>query len=209
MPSRELIQPCQGLAPGRLCSLVVGLVIALGTATRTPADDCHGIPEGSSGYHTTSLPCDWENHKPNEFWYDYYFHNPGYRQDHYYHHPGTPACVYLTSTCGPGAATALLSAPVTVPLGLALGVNYPNPFNPATIIPFSVPVDAGEVELTVYNVSGQLVRHVWSGPLPAGEHRLAWDGRDALGRPAAAGVYLYQLQVGERRSGIRKMIKLQ
>ena len=170
-PSRGLFQPRQGLAPGWLSTLAAGLAIVLGTADRTPADDCHGIAEGSSGSHTTSLPCDWKNHKPDEFWYDHYFHNPGYRRDHYYHHPGTPRCV------------------------------------PATIIPFSVPVEAGHVDLTVYNISGQPVRHVWTGPLPAGEHRLAWDGRDAQGQPAAAGVYLYQLQVGDRRR-IRKMIKL-
>ncbi len=206
-PSRELIQPHQGLSPWWLSTLGAGLAILLGTATRTPADDCHGIAEGSSGSHTTSLPCDWKNHKPDEFWYDHYFHNPGYRRDHYYHHPGTPRCVYLFSTCGPGAATAVSAEPLAIPPVLALGANYPNPFNPATIIPFSVPVEAGHVDLTVYNISGQPVRHVWTGPLPAGEHRLAWDGRDAQGQLVAAGVYLYQLQVGDRRR-IRKMIKL-
>ena len=106
------------------------------------------------------------------------------------------------------------SSPVTVvasetavPSTFALGANYPNPFNPATTIPLSVPADAEDVELAIYNVLGQPVRQVWAGPLAAGEHRLGWDGRDALGQPVAAGVYLYRLQVGEQ-TRVRKMVKL-
>ena len=96
----------------------------------------------------------------------------------------------------------------TTPSTFALGANYPNPFNPATIIPFAVPAEAGDVDLTIYNVLGQPVRHVWNGPLAAGEYRLVWDGRDAQGQPVAAGVYLYQLQVGDQTL-IRKMVKLE
>ena len=91
---------------------------------------------------------------------------------------------------------------------MALGANYPNPFNPATIIPFAVPAEAGEVDLTIYNVLGQPVRHLWNGLLAVGEYRLIWDGRDEQGQPVAAGVYLYQLQMGEQ-TRIRKMVKLE
>ena len=106
------------------------------------------------------------------------------------------------------------SSPVTavasetaVPSTFALGANYPNPFNPATTIPLSVPADAEDVELAIYNVLGQPVRQVWASPLAAGEHRLGWDGRDGQGQPVAAGVYLYRLQVGEQ-TRVRKMVKL-
>ena len=105
-------------------------------------------------------------------------------------------------------------APVTAvvaeavqPWAFSLGANYPNPFNPATTIPLAVPTGAGDVELAIYNVLGQPVRQVWNGALAAGEHRLGWDGRDELGQPVAAGVYLYRLQVGEQ-TRIRKMVKL-
>ena len=67
---------------------------------------------------------------------------------------------------------------------------------------------AGDVDLTIYNVLGQSVRQVWTGPLAAGEHRLAWDGRDGQGQPVAAGVYLYRVQVGEQ-TRFRKMVKLE
>ena len=105
-------------------------------------------------------------------------------------------------------ATAIAAETMATPTAFALGANYPNPFNPATTIPVSVAADAGDVDLTVYNVLGQPVRQVWNGPLVAGEYRLAWDGRDGQGHPVAAGVYLVQLQVGDQ-TRIRKMVKLE
>ena len=152
----------------------------------------------------TSLPCDWEDYLPVEYWRDHYFHR---RQDHYYHHPGTPGCVYVHSTCGPGAATAIAEA-ATGPATLALGASYPNPFNSATTIPLSVMAGGVDVSLTVYNISGQPVRHLWSGPLAAGEHRLGWDGRDRHGQPVAAGVYVVRLRQGMEMR-IRKMVKIE
>ena len=103
--------------------------------------------------------------------------------------------------------TAVASELATMPTAFALGANYPNPFNPTTTIPLTVPADAEDVDVSIYNVLGQPVRQVWTGPLAAGEHRLGWDGRDELGQAVAAGVYLYRLQVGEQ-TRLRKMVKL-
>ena len=105
-------------------------------------------------------------------------------------------------------ATAVAAETATTPSAFALGANYPNPFNPTTTIPLAVPAGARNVDLTIYNVLGQPMRQVWNGPLAAGEHRLAWDGRDAQGQSVAAGVYLYRLQVGDQ-TRIRKMVKLE
>ncbi len=105
-------------------------------------------------------------------------------------------------------ATAIAAETTSTPSAFVLGANYPNPFNPATTIPLALPADAGEMALTIYNVLGQPVRHVWAGSLAAGEHRLAWDGRDAEGQPVAAGVYWYRLQVGDQ-TRTRKMIKIE
>ena len=104
-------------------------------------------------------------------------------------------------------ATAVASETAVMPTAFALGANYPNPFNPATIIPLAVPDRAKNVDLTIYNVLGQPMRRVWAGALAAGEHRLTWDGRDAQGHPVAAGVYVYRVQVDEQ-SSTRKMVKL-
>ena len=107
-----------------------------------------------------------------------------------------------------GTSATAVASETTTPTTFALGANYPNPFNPATTIPLAVPAGAKNVTLTIYNVLGQPLRQVWNGPLPAGEHELTWDGRDAQGRPAATGVYVYRLQVdGQTRT--RKMVKLE
>ena len=104
--------------------------------------------------------------------------------------------------------TAVASEMATTPTAFTLGANYPNPFNPATTIPLAVPAGAKNVDLTIYNVLGQPMRQVWTGPLPVGEYELTWDGRDAHGHPVAAGVYVYRLQVDEQTRS-RKMVKLE
>ena len=105
----------------------------------------------------------------------------------------------------PPTAVAVESA---TPSDFILGANYPNPFNPATTIPLSVPDGAEAVDVAIYNLLGQLVRQVWSGPLAAGEHRLTWDGRDGQGQLVSSGAYLYQVRVGEQLR-TRKMVKLE
>ena len=107
-----------------------------------------------------------------------------------------------------GTPATAVAAETATPTTFTLGANYPNPFNPTTTIPLAVPAGAKNVDLTIYNVLGQPLRRVWTGPLSAGEHRLTWDGRDAQGRPVAAGVYVYRLQVDDQTHA-RKMVKLE
>ena len=121
---------------------------------------------------------------------------------------GGPGGAFVFLNQGISAATAIAAETVPTPSAFVLGANYPNPFNPATTIPFAVPAEAGDVDLTIYNVLGQSVRQVWNGPLAAGEHRLTWDGRDAQGQSVAAGVYLVRLHQGDQ-TRIRKMVKLE
>ena len=107
-----------------------------------------------------------------------------------------------------GTPATAVAAETATPTTFTLGANYPNPFNPTTTIPLAVPAGAKNVDLTIYNVLGQPLRRVWTGPLSAGEHRLTWDGRDAQGRPVAAGVYVYRLQVDDQTHA-RKMVKIE
>ena len=76
-----------------------------------------------------------------------------------------------------------------------LGVNYPNPFNPSTVIPYQLPVST-HVRLDVFNVLGQRVATLVDGVQPAGYHTARWDATDGAGRAVAAGVYLYRLRGG-------------
>ncbi len=84
-----------------------------------------------------------------------------------------------------------LGIDVHSPLAFTLPQNTPNPFNPGTTISFTLPHDQ-EVELSVYNLQGELVRNVIQSRMAAGEHSLPFDG-SAL----ASGVYFYRLVTQE------------
>jgi hypothetical protein len=79
--------------------------------------------------------------------------------------------------------------------GLVLAAA-PNPFNPSTRIRFEVPGDGGQVQLTVYDLAGRLVRTLVDASLPQGIHAAVWDGRDATGREVGSGTYLARLEFG-------------
>lgn len=79
------------------------------------------------------------------------------------------------------------------PAGVYLGAAYPNPLNSTVSVPLSLPRSEDRVRATVYNLIGQPVASVVDKPLPAGEHRLIWDGLDANGKPVATGTYLLRV----------------
>jgi uncharacterized membrane protein len=75
----------------------------------------------------------------------------------------------------------------------AMGRNYPNPFNPSTVIP--VTLERTEtVELEIFDVRGQSVRVLHSGVLGAGRHEFIWDGKDRAGASVASGSYMARLR---------------
>ncbi len=92
------------------------------------------------------------------------------------------------------------------PQEFVLHQNFPNPFNPSTMIEFEL-LEPDTVALTVYNVMGQTVRKLVSGQVAAGFHTVAWDGRDDSGMSVSAGVYLYRLSTGGQ-SVTKKMLLL-
>ena len=74
-----------------------------------------------------------------------------------------------------------------LPEAYSLGANYPNLFNPQTVIPFAL-TKAGPVTLAIYDVTGREVARLVDAPLEAGYHDATWDA-SAL----PSGVYLYRL----------------
>ncbi|MCP4710808.1 MAG: T9SS type A sorting domain-containing protein, partial [Planctomycetes bacterium] len=71
--------------------------------------------------------------------------------------------------------------------------NYPNPFNPLTTIHYALPM-ANNVNLSIYDISGKLVKTLVSGRQGADKYSIQWRGTAANGRPVGSGVYLYRLQ---------------
>jgi photosystem II stability/assembly factor-like uncharacterized protein len=87
---------------------------------------------------------------------------------------------------------------VSVPaFALSLFQNRPNPFNPETVISFSLP-GRMKTTLTIYNVEGQRVATLVDDTLDGGLKQVAWRGEDSLGNPVTSGVYFYRLSAGGR-----------
>jgi hypothetical protein len=87
--------------------------------------------------------------------------------------------------------------------------NYPNPFNPETWLPYHL-AHAADVQITIYDTKGVVVRRFELGHQPAGiyqdQSRAAyWNGRNATGESVASGVYFYQLRAGDY-SALRRMV---
>ena len=98
-----------------------------------------------------------------------------------------------------------------IPAETELLRNYPNPFNPETWIPYHLAEDA-DVKLTIYNVSGEVVRDIDVGHQTAAKYdtrskAIYWDGRNQFGEQVASGIYFYSLSAGDF-SATRKMVIL-
>ncbi|HEX2982618.1 MAG TPA: T9SS type A sorting domain-containing protein, partial [Ignavibacteriales bacterium] len=66
---------------------------------------------------------------------------------------------------------------VSIVSNYALEQNYPNPFNPATTIKFSLP-EAGNVKLSVYDITGRLIETLASGFYGAGNHTITFNANN-------------------------------
>ncbi|NOX65178.1 MAG: T9SS type A sorting domain-containing protein [Chlorobi bacterium] len=74
--------------------------------------------------------------------------------------------------------------------------NYPNPFNPSTIIEFAIPKN-GNVELSIYNVLGQKIATLINNELTQGVYKATWNGLTDSGVSVASGTYIYRIKSGE------------
>lgn len=102
--------------------------------------------------------------------------------------------------------TGIGGAPVqgAAPAGPVLYAGYPNPFNGATTISFSLP-HSGSVSLHIYDSLGREVRRMSLGAFSAGRGRFVWEPRDDRGVCLTPGVYYYYIQSGTR-SDVQKLV---
>lgn len=93
------------------------------------------------------------------------------------------------------------TAPDTIPLGsgvpggppateVAVRSVWPSPARNQASVHFSLPAES-RGNVSIYDVSGRLVRDLWSGP--GGERSCVWDGTDGSGAPMPSGVYFVRL----------------
>ena len=84
----------------------------------------------------------------------------------------------------PGMVLMNLQAPVSlVSQAPQLQGAHPNPFNPMTVLEYTLP-EAQQVELAIYDVGGRLVRRLESGMRSAGPHRRHFARRRRTGPSA-------------------------
>ena len=98
-----------------------------------------------------------------------------------------------------------------IPTETMLLMNYPNPFNPETWIPYQL-AEGAIVTLAIYDTRGRLVRRLEIGHQSAGYYTtrsraVYWDGRNESGEPVASGLYFYQLGTPSFRQ-LRRMVIL-
>ncbi|MBI1805223.1 MAG: T9SS type A sorting domain-containing protein, partial [Ignavibacteriae bacterium] len=83
----------------------------------------------------------------------------------------------------------------------ALNANYPNPFNPSTLISYNLPEESN-AHLVVYNLLGQQVATLVDGLQSAGEHSVTFDASGL-----SSGLYYYKLEAGKNVQ-VNKMMLL-
>ena len=97
-----------------------------------------------------------------------------------------------------------------IPESKLLVKNYPNPFNPSTVIRYSIPysLSNNRVKLTIYDIKGSVVKVLVNDILPAGNYLTRWDGDNEKGNKVSSGVYIYNLRVSnESISGKMTLLK--
>jgi hypothetical protein len=119
--------------------------------------------------------------------------------------PNGDSIFFETPASAKEAAVALRPMPDK----FSLLANFPNPFNPETWIPFELS-ESAEVQISIYDVSGRLVRIIDLGHKPIGAYTSRntaayWDGKNSIGEVVSSGIYLYTIQAGNF-TATRKML---
>ncbi len=144
-------------------------------------------------------------------------HSSGDRHDYVYYDDDPalePGVTYLyqleaidlrgdVQTFGPYRAS-LTGAPGAAGVTL-LAAPQPNPFIDRTQLGYRLG-NPGPVELTIYNVSGRVVRSLEQGHRPAGQHHAVWDGRNSDGTMLPSGIYFARLVSGDVEQTARLLL---
>lgn len=91
-------------------------------------------------------------------------------------------------------------------VGVGLRMPWPNPSSGAVRIGFSL-ARPEAVDLRVFSVDGREVAHLARGVWSAGNHEVAWNGRNSRGTGAAPGVYFLRF-AAEDRVETRRLVRL-
>lgn len=82
----------------------------------------------------------------------------------------------------------VIKGDLSAPTSFELRQNFPNPFNPATTIEYTL-LQSGDVSLIIYDMLGEEVTRLVSEKQQAGYHNVIWDASNL-----ASGIYFYRLK---------------
>jgi hypothetical protein len=107
-------------------------------------------------------------------------------------------CLALSEPVLPDNGWVALDDDMMIPGEFALYNNYPNPFNPTTVLDYDIPENSF-VNITVYDMMGRRVKTLVNANQSAGFKSVVWDATNIVGQPVAAGVYIYTIVAGDFR----------
>ena len=90
----------------------------------------------------------------------------------------------------------ILAEDLPIPYEYRLDNNYPNPFNPNTMIHYSL-AEPGYTSIEIYNILGQKVISLINEYKEPGEYQAIWNGRNSSESEVASGVYFYRIRSGD------------
>ena len=91
----------------------------------------------------------------------------------------------------------LSSSSENIPERLSIRHAHPNPFNNSVSISFEMP-NSKNVNLTIFDMKGRLIRQLSLGVLGIGSHKVLWDGKNDLGNNLPSGIYMAVLEIGDK-----------
>ncbi|MDP6853840.1 MAG: T9SS type A sorting domain-containing protein, partial [Candidatus Marinimicrobia bacterium] len=91
------------------------------------------------------------------------------------------------------------------PSHFSLKPNFPNPFNPSTVIPVEMP-EAAHLKAVVYDLLGREVAVLANEVFKAGYHNLTWRGDKKNGKSAGSGIYLLQIESGGELYSVKMVL---
>lgn len=83
---------------------------------------------------------------------------------------------------------------IELPASFILEQNFPNPFNPTTIIGYSIPTDS-YVTLSIFNSLGEKVASLVNDFVTAGYHKQEWHSLNSSGEQVSSGIYFYRIEM--------------
>jgi hypothetical protein len=93
-----------------------------------------------------------------------------------------------------------------LPAAFAIRAARPNPFRRGTSLELALP-EPSRVRVELFGIAGERVVTLVDGVQSAGTYPIAWDGRDAAGHVAPAGIYFARVLAGDHHAVLR-LIKI-